>query len=435
MHVLRRAPGLRRPRPSLARAAVLLLLAALSAPPVLAAPAPVRVSLLGDAQFRAKAERGLEALYDMEFGTADAEFAAIAARRPDHPVGPFLGALTTWWRIQRDPETTAWDARFFSAMEETIRRSEARLDRDRRDLDGKFFMGAALAFRGRLRSMRGDWLPAAYDCRRALKVMREVVEGDPDNVDLYFGLGLYDYFGDVLPDRHPILRPVALLLPGADKERGLRQLSRVAVDGHFVSTEAAWYLLQIEFGFEKDGAESLRWADFLRRRHPGNALFHEMHGRVLLQNGRAADARAEFEEILALWSGGDGAYTAAQAERAYYSLGVSALRTGEYELALDQLRRLNALAVRRGEAVPLRTLGLLRRGMALDALGERGAAVSHYRQVLALPDSSHAHERARALLESPWRPDARVDDADEQAVLMPIDPATAAPVVAITARP
>jgi tetratricopeptide (TPR) repeat protein len=283
--------------------------------------------------------------------------------------------------------------------------------------------------------MRGEWLPAAYDCRRALKLVRDVVEGDPGNVDLYFGLGLYDYFGDVLPARHPMLKPVALLLPDADKERGLRQLARVAVDGHFVSTEAAWFLLQIEFGFERDVADSLRWADWLRRRHPGNALFHEMRGRVLLQAGRAEDARAEFEEILHLWSAGDAAYTAAQAERAFYSLGVSALRSGEYELALDHLRRLNALAVHRGGEPPLRTLGLLRRGMALDALGQRRAALSHYRQVLELPDSSRAHERARALLAEPWRPEHGADDADEQAALMPVPASAAAPVVALTARP
>ena len=317
-------------------------------------------------------------------------------------------------------------------MNETLARSEARMKRDRGDVDGKFFAGAALAFRGRLRSMRGDWLPAAYDCRRALKLVREVADADPGNADLDFGLGLYDYFGDVLPERHPMLRPVALLLPPAKKERGLRSLAHVADDGHFASTEAAWFLVQIEFGFEHDPGEALRWARWLRRRHPGNSLFHVMEGRVLLQAGRPAQARAVFQEVLDRWRAGDPAYTVAQAERAYYSLGLSALREGEYERALDELRRLNALAARSDHDVPLRALGLLRRGMALDALGERHAAVQHYRQVLALPDSASAHERARALLEEPWRPQSG-DREDGEAQGYPS--AGAAAGVALATRP
>lgn len=369
------------------------------------------VSLLADPAFRASADRGLAALYEMDFATADREFETIARRHGDHPVGPFLGALTTWWRIQRDPLDTSYDARFFSAMEETLARSEARLKRDRDDVDGKFFQGGALAFRGRLGSMRGDWMAAAFDCKRALKLVREVVEADPTNADLYFGLGLYDYFGDVLPDRHPMLRPVGLFLPAAERARGLAELEMVVDRGHFVRTEAAWFLVQIHFHFERDAAEALKWSTWLRRRYPGNSLFHETHGRVLLMAGKRRTAAAELEEILRLYAAGAPAYTAAQAERAHYSLGLSKLMNGEYRLALSHFQRLDKLTERRrAEEVPLRTLGYLRQGMALDAMGRREGAIDKYRQVLAEKDTSRAHERARTHLREPWKPEGEEDD-------------------------
>lgn len=389
----------------LALAAVLLALS--PAPPVEARTeaSGQQVSLLADPAFRATADRGLAALYDMDFATADREFGAIARRHGKHPVGPFLGALTTWWRIQRDPLDTSHDARFFAAMEETLARAEARLRRDPQDPDGKFFQGGALAFRGRLRSMRGAWLPAARDCKRALGLVREVVEEDPRNADLYFGLGLYDYFGDVLPERHPILRPVGLFLPPAERERGLAHLERVVEDGHFVRVEAAWFLLQIHFHFERDSQESLRWARWLRGRYPGNSLFHELHGRALLLAGRRDAARAEFRTILSRFEAGHPAYTEAQAERAHYALGYIHLNGGEYRTALSHLQRLDRLTERHGDReVPLRTLGYLRQGMAFDALGRRAPAIDRYRRVLAADDTSRAHERARRLLREPWRP-------------------------------
>ncbi|HEX2254896.1 MAG TPA: tetratricopeptide repeat protein [Thermoanaerobaculia bacterium] len=383
-----------------------------------AAPAAAerQVSLLADPAFQARAESGLAELYAMRFAAADAEFAAIAGRHPDHPVGPFLGALTTWWRILRDPADTSHDARLLAAMEEALARADRRLERDRHDVDGKFFRGAALAFRGRLRSMRGEWLPAAYDCKRALKLVREVVEDDPRNADLYFGIGLYDYFGEVLPERYPLLRPATLFLPAADRQRGIARLTRVARDGRYVQTEAAWFLLQIQFFFERDYRESLRWSGWLRRTHPGNSLFHEMHGRVLLAAGRTAEARREFETVLERLAAGSPAYTVAQAERAHYSLAVAAMRRGDHRQALRHLESLDALTARRDDDVPLRVLGRLRRGMCFDALGKRSTAVALYRQVLAMDDSAGAHDRAKELLQRPYRPGTRDDQDDETAV-------------------
>lgn len=392
---------------------MMVLLVVLAAPTSVAEPA-ARVSLLADPAFTATADRALESLYDMDFAAADREFAAISERHPDHPVGPFLGALTTWWRIQRDPMDTSHDARFFAAMEETLARADSRLKRNRHDVDGKFFQSGALAFRGRLRAMRGSWLPAAYDCKRALNLVRDVVEADPANADLYFGLGLYDYFGDVLPERHAMLRPVGAFLPPAERTRGLSHLERVVDDGRFVRVEAAWFLLQIQFHFERDAAESLRWAEWLRHRHPGNSLFHETHARVLLMAGRRSDAIAEFRSMLARYDAGDPAYSAAQAERAHYGLGLAFLHAGDYRLALSHLQRLDRLTAQRGsgQVVPLRTLGLLRQGMVLDAMGERAGALAKYRRVLAEKDTSRAHERARDHLKEPWSPAGAGDDGE-----------------------
>lgn len=379
------------------------LLPAAAPPPAAAAPARRTVSLLRDPVFVAASERGLDHLYAMRYAEAERDFARIAARHPGHPVGPFLRALPDWWRILADPHDPRHDARFEAAMERTIALADRRLDRDRDDLDGKFFKGAALAFRGRFRSLRGDWLAAAVDCKRALALVRDVERLDPGNADLQFGQGLYDYFADVLPARYPILKPATLFMPAADRRRGLAALERVADRGRFVDTESAYFLLQIHMFFEKDADESLRWAHWLRRRHPGNAVFHELEGRLYARWGRRDRARRVFADVLDRWRDGAPGYTQAQAERALYVSAVLDMRDGEHRAALGRLVQLDRLPEAAGRERPLQTLGRLRQGMALDALGQRSAAVAHYRQVLARGDVDDSHQRARGHLARPFR--------------------------------
>lgn len=399
----------RRSAGALAALLALAGLAAAPAPPATAAPAAAAakgsrtVSLLRDPIFVAASERGLDHLYAMRYADADRDFARVAARHPGHPVGPFLRALPDWWRILADPHDTSRDARFEASIEQVIALADRRLDRDRHDLDGKFFKGAALAFRGRFRSMRGDWLAAAFDCKRALGLVREVERLDPGNVDLDFGQSLYDYFADVLPARYPVLKPATLLMPDADRRRGLAGLERVATRGRFVDTESAYFLLQIHMFFEEDQEESLRWAHWLRRRHPGNAVFHELEGRLYARWGRRDRARRVFSDVLARWRAGAPGYTQAQAERALYVTAVIDMRDGDHRSALTHLAQLDRLPEPGGKERPLQTLGHLRQGMALDALGRRGDAVARYRQVLARGDVDASHQRARGHLQRPFR--------------------------------
>ena len=53
-------------------------------------------------------------------------------------------------------------------MDEVISRADRMLDRDPRNVDAMFFKGAALGFRGRLKSNRGEWFKAAMDGKKAM---------------------------------------------------------------------------------------------------------------------------------------------------------------------------------------------------------------------------------------------------------------------------
>ncbi len=369
----------------------------------LAVPARGQDSVIEDPAFQAAAERGLDHLYNMEFAEAEAIFDRLAARHPEHPAGPFLQALVPWWRILMDLADTRHDAAFFDAMDEVIERSNRRLRRDHDDLDARFFKGAALGFRGRLEANRRRWLKAAQNGLKAMDHVIEVADSDPSNADFLFGRGIYDYYAAATPERYPWSRPFVAMFPDGSKARGLAALHRTFREGSYLQAEAAYFLLQIYYLYEREETKARQFISWLRNEYPDNAFFHTMEGRLLARFGDWNASADVFREVLRRRSEGRTGYNEATAEQALYYLARREFSRGNYNQALRQLGQLERIAAGREIPSAFQTLGRLRQGMAHDARSERDAARRRYRETLRLRDISGAHDRARRYLERPFR--------------------------------
>ena len=360
-------------------------------------------SVLDDPFVQERAKVGLDYLYNLRFEEASSVFSEIDARFPRHPIGPFLQALNTWWEILLDLSDTSHDDAFYDAMEEVIDRADAMLKRDRTSFDAFFFKGAALGFRGRLRSNRGDWFKAAMDGKRAMDYVLAVAKKDPQNPDYVFGKGIYDYYAAVVEDRYPFTKPVMVFFPNGDRERGIRELTRTAEDGTLIQTEAAYFLLQIYYMFEQDYEKSVYYANWLRNRHPDNSFFHTFEGRVYARWSRWTDAEEIFREVLKRYYQKRTGYNAAAAEQSFYFLARGSMAQGDYSGALTHLQNLEIMTSRREGDTYFKVWGKLRQGMVLDAMGRRPQAEQTYRQVLRMKDWSDAHDRARSYLSTPYQ--------------------------------
>lgn len=388
--------------PRLRRFTLALLVLLAGALPAAARPAS-GPSILDDAAFRSDVKTGLNRLYAMDFTGARETFSRIEAAHPGHPAGPFLRALVPWWMLLLDPEDTRYDAEFLAAMDEVVRRSDARQRRDRDDMDALFFRTGAYAFRARVYAYRHQWMRAGQDGRRALSNLRKLQKRDPQNVDLQFGVGLFDYLVDVVPKEHKFLRPVALLFPRGSRERGLAELERAGKEGQFVQTEAHYALFQIYMTFEKDLGKALYEVAWLRTNHPQNSLFKMAEGRVYARQGRWPEASLIFQEIAERQVAGEPGYSGALAQEALYWLARSEMAYHRYDGALQYLDRLDYLAAERTYDAYFQAAGRLRRGMAYDAMGRRLDAQRCYREVLAMDNTgADVHDRAEEFLSKPY---------------------------------
>lgn len=361
-------------------------------------------SVLDDPETARLGAIGLRALYDARFDEAGRQFDRIAARHPNHPIGPFMKGLIVWWRIL--PDLTEGDDRydraFIDAMTETIRRAD-RLDRKGRyAFDRTFFRAAALGFRGRLLSNRMSWFKAARDGKEALKPVFEIAETDTLNPDFVFGRAVYDYFAAIVPEEYPVARPVMLFFPDGDERAGLRGLELAADHSTFVGTEAAYFLFQIHFQYRPEYGEARRWIEVLRERHPTNGFFHVLEARVHARWGRWDLAAPILDDVLNEVDAGADGYTEGIENQALYYRGRALGSLGDDNGALAAFERLHRSTAGQDPESWFRVWGRLRTAMMHDRAGRREQAVRMYREVLGMEERGESHERARRYLRSPF---------------------------------
>ncbi len=260
--------------------------------------AQVGHGLLDDADFIAQVKQGMIFLYNVQFEDARSIFEQASQHFPEHPVGPFLEAVNTWWMIQIDHPDLTYDARFNALIDEVLQRSNAFLKKDKHDQEAKYLKSAALGLRAQFRTRRQSWLGAASDGKDSFDYIEELVEEDPDNDDIYYGLGMYDYYFPLALERYPILKPILIIYPEGNKERGITRLERVMRNGRFGRVEAAFALAKIFLQYEKNPARALGFVTWLRTEFPDNPLFHTFEGQAYEQLNFWPEARRIYQEVL-----------------------------------------------------------------------------------------------------------------------------------------
>jgi tetratricopeptide (TPR) repeat protein len=367
--------------------AALLLLMALGTPPAPEIDAALRPAL--------------DALYDGGTDTALARFAELSAEAPGDPLPAYLEALALAWKIEQRPQSRALDDLLHARADRAIARADARLRVDVNDPRARLARGAAFGVHARLylfRREQRESARAAVRMRRDLLALRELA---PADLEVSFGLGLYDYYADVLPK---LLKLLGFLtgIPGGDRARGLALIEQ-GTGAPLHGTEARVQLYEIYAFYERRPDRAHEAILALHRRYPSSPLWAlklAEHERARM--GRCAESAALAREILARVESGHPNYQPVVGALARVSLGEALLcdlRTGE--------ARHELLKVKDGtpELPALAAEARLLLGRSLEWEGDADGARAHYR-LAAAHGSGELKRRAERALRDPLPPAA-----------------------------
>lgn len=231
--------------------------------------------------------RGLShgpALADAYTAILNAEFDRVAPRVADACGSvpewcAVLDAVSVWWQIALEPASHRHDARFTQAVENAIAVTEAWTEREPRRAEAWFAHGAAYGARAQWRVERRERVAAARDGKHIKNALEQALTLDPTLHDAKFGLGMYRYYADVAPAALRMLRWF-LLLPGGDREAGLRQMIEARDRGTIIRGEADYQLHLIYLWYEDRPHDALALMRSLEQRHPDNPLFPLLEARI-----------------------------------------------------------------------------------------------------------------------------------------------------------
>jgi hypothetical protein len=357
---------------------------------VVASPQPTGSVVAGaaDREYRA----ALDLLYDGRAPAAQARLLELAEAHPRDPVPLYLQALALAWIVEQQPESTARDRELEQAADRAWSFADAQLRADPDDARARFARGAARGVRSRHHLFRAQRAEAARTAAQMRDDLRAARVQDPEDADVLFGLGLYDYYVDVLPRFARLLRFFARL-PGGDRARGLRAIEEAARTSTLHAVEARVQLYEIHAFYEGDPEAAADDMEELAHRYPGWPLWSLKLAEHLRDRlGAYAESAAVARRML-------GAGDAARPDPGAGALALARLSLGEsllLDLRPEEARHallplLDASAGRPALAARARLLI----GRSLELEGEREGAVAHYRAALSDRD---AKKRAQAAL-------------------------------------
>jgi tetratricopeptide (TPR) repeat protein len=365
---------------------------------------PCSSQWLGSPSSEAHTHRGIDYVYNLSFDSARAEFQQVVNEQPQHPAGYFFLAMVDWWKIVCDIDNTAHDERFLSELDRVIDLCDKRLDENENDVAALFFKGGALGFRGRLHGNREDWVKAANDGRTALPIIRKAYALAPNNDDVLLGIGIYNYYAEIVPEQYPFVKPLMIFFPKGDKNKGIRQLRQASEQAAYANVEATYFLMQLFQNYEKQYGEALQFALKLHKRYPDNVLFHKYVGRGYAAIGNWPQMKTIFSDISERVKENRTGYNSTVEREAQYFLGLCDMNDANYDAALGHLYRADELSrgVDRREQSGFMVMINLKIGLIYDMQKKRDLAVSQYNKVLKMSDYQDAHKQAEQYLKQPY---------------------------------
>jgi tetratricopeptide (TPR) repeat protein len=355
--------------------------------------------------FDSRVFKGIDKIYNIKFDEADRIFKSLIADYPDHPAGKFFLAMIDWWRIAMDFDNESYDDNFFARLEDVIYQCDEILKKDPNNLDAIFFKGGSIGFRGRLRANRESWLKAADDGREAMPLLDRAYKIDPQNVDIQFGFGLYNYYASAIPVKYPFVKPLMVFFPKGDKAKGIAQLNNSAYNGKYTKTEAKYFLMTLYYQFEGDMYLADKYATELLAAYPDNPAFQRYKGRILLRRSDFYGSENVFRNILGRCNSGHSGFNKSVKREALYYIGYFAKINEKPDSAIIYLKQCTELSWKldKKEQSGFLINAYLYLGMMNDKLGKREDALAYYNDLLKMHDYNGSREQAKKYIAAPFK--------------------------------
>jgi len=369
----------------------------------------------GLGEFERLRTEGFDAVYSLDYKTARDRFLQMTRLAPDHPAGYVYLANNLWletlyqgrrlttsvytggsFYVQEKEDQDKFDQKrdreFNDLIRQALAATKARLLKNPKDVEALYYNASALGIRAAYAtSVKRSFTRSIGDANDSIKIQRQVIKLDPEYVDAYLSIGLYEYVIDSLPFGWRLLARFAGLK--GSKTKGIEHLELTAKSGKYAADDARVVLLGL-YSKENQLDRALETISYLVNKYPRNYLFGVERAAMLYRTGRPDEGARAFADLLK-----DDRVAGQTLDLVNFQWGESLLASQDYAAAIARYKEVQ----RWPKSDPgLVSLAHLHVGEALDALGKRDEAMVEYQMVLKRENIFDSHKLAGQYVKKPY---------------------------------
>ena len=187
---------------------------------------------------------------------------------PEHPVVPLMRAIALLWS-----HIPTISAQTFAEMESKLDSAILLARNQDPELENPEMIFFAMSAHGLLAEYYADQdytMKAVSEASRAYGLLKRGFDLVDEYPEFLFTTGLYNYFREKYPEKHPIYKPLLWFFRNGDKQLGLRQLE-MAIEKSFITrVEAYVYLSYIHLRYEYKPKKAQEYLSRLCKLYPNN---------------------------------------------------------------------------------------------------------------------------------------------------------------------
>ncbi|MEP1032946.1 hypothetical protein [Ekhidna sp.] len=213
-------------------------------------------------------KKGTDHIYNASADSAEYYISKAEILIPDHPVIPLMRAMTMLWSniptISQElflKMEVQLDSAIFLAKEK---------DPNLKKPEMIFFAMAAYGLLAEYYADQDYTMKAVGEANRAYGLMKKGFEIVDEHPEFLLTTGLYNYFREKYPERHPIYKPLLWFFRSGDMQLGLKQLEKACTESFLTRVEAHVYLSYIYLRYEFDPKLAQKYLSELCSMYPNN---------------------------------------------------------------------------------------------------------------------------------------------------------------------
>jgi len=353
-------------------------------------------------QFHSYLKLGIEKSFNMEFQAGYDYLQKAVEMDTENPTGYAYLAMINLFDYEMsfdENNRKKTQAAMLRYVEEALTKGAKRIEKNDNDSDAYLAMALAKVAKVNWAIHEKHYLSMVHEAVNIWDYLEKARNGNPQNHDISFLMGLFHYHIDHLPGLTRFLS--SLIITSGDKQKGLKELESAAQNGDLLKQLAQAELSSDYLNFEKQPARALPIIRELNEKFPNNYNLPFALGNVLADLGRAEDAFNIAGEIDKKIQAGIPPFIPQLRTRHHLLMGRILFSRGEYEKAVEHLQKV--LKDPAPHNARMRALAFVRMGMICDIQKERGKAEEYYSHALKVKDGEgYAQIDAKKYLKTPY---------------------------------